>query len=125
MLLDNFNYMFFGNSPKTSLKDFGMVCRKERSDQYYFIYKINEGYEEGFISETDIKEFMNGETGFSNEEIQAFLHNTAKTSYTEFMSFPILEKVYKMSEHFGVETILGKSISPLTLATAMDIIEKE
>ena len=125
MKLDNFDYMHFGTSPKMSLKDYGMVCRQERSDQYYFIYKINEGYEEGFISETDIKEFMNGETGFSKEEIQVFLHNTAKTSYTQFMKIPILEKVHKMSEHFGVETILGKSISPLTLATVMDIIEKE
>jgi len=124
-MLDNFDYSFFGNSPKTSLKEFGFVCRKERSDQYYFIYKINEGYEEGFISETDIKEFLNGETGFSTEEIQDFLNKTAKTSYIEFIKIPILEKVYKLSEHFGVETILGKSICPLTLETALDIMEKQ
>jgi hypothetical protein len=124
MLLDNFNYMYFGASPKTSLKDYGMVCRRERSDQYYFIYKINEGYEEGFVSETDIKDFMNGESGYSASEINTFL-NTINHDSTTFLKLPMLEQVYKLSEHFGVETILGKSISPLTLATALDIIEKE
>jgi hypothetical protein len=124
MSLDNFNYMHFGTSPKMSLKDYGMVCRQERSDQYYFIYKINEGFEEGFISETDIKDFMSGKVGYSLDEINGFL-NTTNHNIHEFLKLPILEKVYKLSEHFGVETILGKSISPLTLATVLDIIEKE
>lgn len=123
-MIDNLNYMYFGNSLKESLKQFGMVCRKEKSDQYYFIYKVNEGYEEGFIRDTDIVEFMNGEVGYSNQEVKEFLLNTARTSHSEFMKLPILEKVLKLSTHFGVETILGKSIAPLTLAVALTIIEK-
>lgn len=125
MKTDNLDYMFLGNSIKTSLKDYGMVCRNERSDQYYFIYKVNEGFEEGFISETEIKDLMSGNSGFSLEEIQEFLDKTAKTSYIEFMKIPILNKVYKLSEHFGVETILGKSIYPLTFTTVMNILQKE
>jgi len=124
-MLDNINYMHFGNSLENSLKDYGMVCRKERSDQFYFIYKVNETYEEGFISETDIKDFMNGEAGYCENEIRDFLHKTDEKSYLNFMELPILEKVYKLSSHFGVETILGKAIQGLTLSSAVDMIESE
>ena len=118
-------YMHFGNSLKDSLKDYGMVCRKERSDQYYFVYKVNNSYEEGFITDSEIDEFMNGESGFPKKEIKNFLNTTASASYTEFMKLPILEKVYKLSEHFGVETMLGKAIGGLTLASAVHMIESE
>lgn len=124
-MTDNLNYIHFGDSLKESLKEFGMVCRKEKSDQYYFIYKVNEGYEEGFIRESDIVEFMNGDTGYSKQQIEQFLSETARTSNADFIKLPVLEKVSKLSEHFGVETILGKSIAPLTLAVALDIIDKE
>jgi hypothetical protein len=67
--------MHFGNSLKNSLKDYGMVCRKERSDQYYFIYKVNENYEDGFITNSEIKEFMDGESGYSKKEIKNFLQS--------------------------------------------------
>lgn len=122
---ENIKYMHFGNSLKNSLKDYGMVCRKERSDQYYFIYKVNENYEEGFITNSEIKEFMDGESGYSKKEIKNFLNTTVKTSYMEFMELPILEKVYKLSEHFGVETMLGKAVGGLTLASAVDMLETE
>jgi hypothetical protein len=122
---DYINYIHFGNSLKQSLTDYGMVCRKERSDQYYFIYKVNEKYEEGFISETDIEDFMNSESGYSENEIRDFLHKTDEKSYLNFMELPILEKVYKLSSHFGVETILGKAIQGLTLASAVGILETE
>ena len=122
---EHIKYMHFGNSLKNSLKDYGMVCRKERSDQYYFIYKVNENYEEGFITNSEIKEFMDGESGYSKKEIKNFLNTTVKTSYMEFMELPILEKVYKLSEHFGVETMLGKAVGGLTLASAVDMLETE
>lgn len=124
-MFDNLSYMYLGNSLQHSLKEYGMVCRKERSDQYYFMYKVNEKYEEGFISESEILDFMNGEAGYSVKEIKSFLDKVVNTTFMQFVKLPILEKVYKLSQHFGVETILGKSISPLTFSTAMDIIETE
>jgi hypothetical protein len=124
-MVDNLTYKYFGDSIKESLKNYGMVCRVEKSDQYYFIYKINEGYEEGFIRESELEEFLNGESGYTKKEIKEFLVKTAQVTLNEFIKLPILEKVHKLSDHFGVETILGKSISPLTLATVMNIIEKE
>lgn len=122
---EHIKYMHFGNSLKHSLKDYGMVCRKERSDQYYFVYKVNDHYEEGFISESEINEFMNGESGYTKKEIKNFLNTTAKTSYMEFIKLPILEKVYKLSEHFGAETMLGKAIESLTFASAVHMLETE
>ena len=122
---DNMEYNYFGNSIESSLKDQGMVCRKEKSDQYYFIYKVNEAFEEGFISENEILDFMNGETGYGKKEIMEFIKNVAKTSFMEFTQLPILEKVYKLSQHFGVEVMLGKAISGLTYDNALNIIENE
>lgn len=118
-------YNYLGDSIKDSLLKYGMICRSEKSDQFYFIYKVNEAYEEGFISESDISEFMNGETGFSKKEIMTFLKNVVQTNFMDFIKMPILEKVYKLSNHFGVEVILGKSISPLTFANVMNIIEND
>ena len=122
---EHIKYMHFGNSLKNSLKDYGMVCRKERSDQYYFVYKVNENYEEGFICDSEINEFMNGDSGYSKKEIKNFLTTIAQTNYTEFMKLSILEKVYKLSEHFGVETMLGKAIGGLTFASAVHMLETE
>lgn len=119
------NYIHFGNSINHSLKEYGMVCRREKSDQYYFVYKVNEGYEEGFISETDVKEFLAGEAGFNKTEIKKFLAETANASHEDFIQLPILEKVYKLSNHFGSEIILGKAVAGLTLAKAVDMIETE
>lgn len=118
-------YMHFGNSLKLSLKDYGMICRKERSDQYYFVFKVNESYEEGFTTDSEVREFMDGKSGYSKKEIKNFLNTTANTNYMDFMKLSILEKIYKLSKHFGVETMLGKAIGGLTLASAVHMLETE
>jgi hypothetical protein len=117
--------MHFGTSLKQSLKDYGMVCRKERSDQYYFVFKVNESYEEGFTTDSEVREFMDGKSGYSKKEIKNFLNTTANTNYMDFMKLSILEKIYKLSKHFGVETMLGKAIGGLTLASAVHMLETE
>jgi len=116
--------MHFGNDLKSSLKDYGMVCRKEKSDQYFFIYKVEDKFEEGFISESDLSDFMKGQSGYSKKEIKKFLDKN-EFNLKEFMNSSILNRVYQLSEHFGIEVILGKAVAGLTLATALDILEKE
>jgi hypothetical protein len=123
-MTDTLSYMHFGDSLKQSLKNYGMICLNEKGDQYHFIYKIQDKYEEGFIRETDITELLDGESGFSTKEINDFLLESAKLSMKEFKELPILHQVYKLSEHFGVETILGKSIAPFSLETALDLIKE-
>jgi hypothetical protein len=122
--MDNTNIMHFDNSIEDSLKNYGMVCQREKSSQYHFIYKLDEGYEEGFISEYDIIELMNGEAGYSVDEIDIFLDNV-DSDLESFVKLPILEQVYKLSNHFGVENILGKSIALLSFEDALNILEKE
>jgi hypothetical protein len=119
------DYQHLGKTIAESLKDYGMVCRKEKADQFYFVYKVNDTFEEGFISHNEIVEFLNGDTGYTKSEIMDFLKNIAKTSFMEFVELPILEKVYKLSKHFGVETILGKSIAHLSYQTALSIVEND
>ena len=121
---DTFSYMHFGDSLKNSLKDYGMICINEKSDQYHFIYKVEDKYEENFITETDITEFFEGKTGFTKKEIEQFFSKTAKLSLKESRKLPILHQVYKLSEHFGVETILGKSIAPFSLEVALDLAKE-
>ena len=118
------NYMHFGDSTKQSLQDYGMICRKERSDEFYFVYKVNDSYEEGFITETEINEFMNGKSGYSFTQINEFL-DTIKQDSAEFSNLNILGKVYKLSKFFGVETILGKAVAGLSLESVMQMIETE
>lgn len=119
------DYQHLGQTISESLIDYGMVCRKEKSDQFYFVYKVNDTFEEGFISENEIVEFLNGDTGYTKSEIMDFLKNVAKTSFMEFVQLPIIEKVYKLSKHFGVETILGKAVSHLSYQTALSIVEND
>jgi len=123
-MTDTLDYMYFGDSLKQSLKDYGMICVNEKSDQYHFIYKVQDKYEEGFITQTEITEFLDCKLGYTNKEIKKFLSETAKSSLKEFKGLPILQQVYKLSEHFGVETILGKSIAPFSLETALNLAKE-
>ena len=114
----------FTGDVKTSLKEYGLVCRREKGDQYHFIYSIPEGYEEAFIRESDINDLVLGKEYLGSEEINAFLQKNNHT-ITKFTEYPILYKVYSLSQYFGYETIMGKSIYPLTLNEVLTILEKE
>ena len=114
----------FTGDVKTSLKEYGLVCRREKGDQYHFIYSIPEGYEEAFIRESDINDLVLGKDYLNSEEINCFLEKNNHT-ISKFVEYPILYKAYNLSKHFGYETILGKTIYPLTLDEALTILEKE
>lgn len=114
----------FTGDVKTSLKEYGLVCRREKGDQYHFIYSIPEGYEEAFIRESDINDLVLGKDYLTSEEINGFLEKNNHTIF-KFIQYPILYKVYNLSKHFGYETIMGKSIYPLTLEEVLTILEKE
>lgn len=114
----------FVSDIKTSLKQYGIVCRREKSDQYYFMYKTPSGFDEGFLYESEINDLILGKSYFTDKQISDFLSSIDENIF-KFINHPILYKVYTLINYFGAEEIMGKSISSLTLNEALHILEKE
>jgi hypothetical protein len=109
---------------KSCLQQYGIVCRREKSDQYYFIYKTPSGFDEGFLCESEINDLILGKSYFTGKQVSDFLLSINE-NISKFVNHPILYKVYTLINYFGVEEIMGKSISSLTLNEALYILEKE
>lgn len=109
---------------RNTLKEHGLVCRREKSDQYYFIYKTPEGYDESFLCESEIDELLSDKSYLSKTEINDFI-SFVNESLSSFLNKPMLYKVDKLIKHFGSDTIMGKSVSPLTLTEALYILDNE
>jgi hypothetical protein len=114
----------FTSDYKSCLKEYGLVCRREKSDQYHFMYKVPDGFDEGFLYESEINDLVLGKSYFTSEEVNEFLSKYNHTLF-KFIGYPILFKVYNLIQHFGTEAIMGKSITTLTLSEALHILEKE
>ena len=110
----------------SSLKNTGFVCRNERSDQYYIIFKYNDKfYDEGFIYESSINELVSDkETYISKENLDNFL-NCNNLTKESFLELPFIDKLDLMFKTFGAEEIMGKSTQELTLEEAFHIVENE
>lgn len=121
-------HSFFGKQEDvySSLKNTGFVCRNERSDQYYVVFKYNDKfYDEGFICESTINELISDkETYISKENLINFLdsNNLTKESYLEL---PFIDKLDLLFRNFGAEEIMGKCAQELTLEEAFHIVENE
>jgi len=119
------NFEGLGETHTESLQKYGFVCRNEKSDQYYCLYKVNDfSYDEGFIHDSEIKDLLNEDTTYLAKEVSEFFtyHNINKN---DFSSLDILQKLDKLIRFFGTETIFGKRIQNLSLYECLDIIEKE
>jgi hypothetical protein len=109
-----------------SLKCEGLVCRNEKSDQYYCIYKLDPyTYSDGFICESEIDNFVKLDTTYKEKsEITDFLGKLNKTE-SEFLELPFVNKLQYLIDNFGHEEIMGKPIEYLTFDEAMYIVENE
>lgn len=108
-----------------SLKE-SFVCRNEKSDQYYCVYKKdNSFYDEGFIYESEIDNLINEKNSFLNDiEINNFF-KISKITRNGFSELPIVNKINLLVNYFGNEKIFGKSLQDLTFREAISIVEKE
>lgn len=120
--------LFFGKGEdySSSLKNYGFVCRNERSDQYYLIYKYNDlFYDEGFINESDINELVSEKkTYLDKEHLDKFLSSNNLTSES-FIKLNVVDKLDLMFKEFGAEEVMGKSSQALTFEEAFHIVENE
>jgi hypothetical protein len=115
-----------GFIPEKSLKHEGLICRNEKSDQYYCIYKLDTyTYSDGFLCESDIESFIKLDKTYKEKtEITDFLNKINK-SESEFLELPFVNKLQYLIDHFGHEEIMGKPIEHLTFDEAMCIVENE
>ena len=104
----------------------GFVCRNEKSDQYYCVYKnSNSSYDEGFIHESEISDLLDeGKSYLSKDEINLFF-KISNITKDYFSGLPILSKIDTLLKYFGNEKVFGKSLQNLTFSEAMTIIERE
>jgi hypothetical protein len=120
--------LFFGKGEDvySSLKNYGFVCRNEKSDQYYLIYKYNDSsYDEGFINESTMNELVSEkETYLDKENLNKFL-NSNNLTRESFIGLNILDKLDLMLKEFGAEEVMGKSSQALTFEEAFHIVETE
>jgi len=123
ILLDTFSGV--KESIEDSLND-GFVCRNEKSDQYYCVYKnSNSSFDEGFIHESEISDLLSEERSYlTKNEINTFF-KVSNTTREYFSEMPVLNKVDLLIKYFGNEKIFGKSLQNLTFREAMSILERE
>lgn len=120
------NFVGHAETAHESLKNYGFVCRNERSDQYYCIYKVSDNrYDEAFICESEISDLLDYNKSYlPKDTIDLFLGNR-KITKENFMKVPPLVKIQSLINFFGTEEILGKSTQDLTLAQALRMVEEE
>jgi hypothetical protein len=109
-----------------SLKVKGFVCRNEKSDQYYVVYKHNdEYYDEGFLHESEIEEFLNPSKSYLSEyQIYEFFGKN-NIDNDSFMKLGFVDKLELLFSSFPAEEIMGKSTQNLTFEEALAIVENE
>lgn len=120
------DFIGHGENPYESLTKYGFVCRNEKSNQYYCLYKLHDlGYEEGFVSETDIKEFLDEKTSYlSKEEINKFF-NSIPMNKESYLNLSFLDKMRHLIKYFGNRDVFGPPVQNLTLKEVMHIVENE
>lgn len=89
----------------------GLIVNNERSDEYhcYFKNSDDEGYDEGFICESDLNDLIAGRDWFTTQQVNDFLLEL-KQSKESFMDLTFIEKLNYMIAHFGSSDLFGKCI---------------
>lgn len=120
------NFSGLGENNNDSLNSYGFVCKNEKSDQFYCIYKVKDFvYDEGFIHEYEIEDLLSEDKSYlSKEEINSFF-NVSQINREEFFESNILKKIDKLVKFFGTDKIFGKSYQNLSFLEAKSIIDKE
>lgn len=124
-MYETVNFIGLGSNYEDSLKKFGIVCRNDTSDQYYCIYKIGESYDEGFVSESEIRDLLTGKSWISEETISSFKNELDIDDINELFELPFIQILHRVVKYFGAEEIFGKSFSPMTFEEALNIVEND
>jgi hypothetical protein len=112
-------------SEEMSLRDYGFVCRSEKSDQYVCIYKLdNNKYEYGLLEESEIEELLTGKSWMRKKQISDFLKYCGQ-NLNNFIKLPFTHKAFTMIQFFGAEAIMGKTIDPMTLDQALEFMHSD
>lgn len=99
---------------ETSLKNKGIICKNERSDEYFCLYKKeNNFYDYSFLYESEIVELLEGKSWLCKIQVNSFL-NFCGLNLEDFYKLNFVYKVYSLIQYFGTEDIMGKSFNDLT-----------
>ena len=124
-MLETPEFVGIDKNPAISLKQYGIVCRNEKSDQYFCFYQTDKlKYDYGFIHESDISDLLNLNSWLEEKKRNEFLKYCGQDLKT-FNKLPFIHKAYSLIQFFGHEDIMGKSINPLTFMEVVDMIENE
>jgi hypothetical protein len=109
---------------KISLKEKGLVCRNERSDEYFCVYKkSNNFYDYSFLYESEIIELMEEKSWLSKIQINSFL-NFCGLSLESFYKLSFAHKVHNLISYFSIQDIMGISFNDLTFQEAYNLIDE-
>lgn len=124
-MIEDLKFEGFDSDYKTSLLNYGFICRNEKSDQYLCFYKTKDSqYDYGFINNSEINELLSLKSWMNEEQKKSFLKFCGQNQQN-FDKLPFLHKSYSLVQFFGHEDILGKSESPMSLIEAIKLIEEE
>ena len=122
-MLETPEFVGIDKNPTVSLKQYGIVSRNEKSDQHLCVYKINDfSYDYSFLYESEIKDLLELKSWVEVEKRDGFLAYCGRT-LENFLELPFAYKVFSMIQFFGLESIMGKSLNPMTHMEAVRMIE--
>jgi hypothetical protein len=109
---------------KLSLEKYGVICRNERSDEYMCFFKVNDlHYDHNLICESELDDFLSLKSWIDTKTRKQYLE-FCNQSLEDVKKLPFVHKLFSMIQFFGVQDIMGKTIDPLTLTEALDMMQE-
>ena len=112
--LEKLGFYGIDDSLEESLFEYGLICKKDKYGEYYFIYEINGSqflYQNGYITDKEIDAFLE-ESWFNTDSFLSYVG----LSKIGFITTSAVNKVYSYLQYHGYENIFGMADYDITLA---------
>lgn len=103
---------------RDSLTKHGLIVQNHKSDSYLCLYKHDDTFELGFASESELTDFLNGNSWANSKQIKKFYSDLNLESET-FLNLPFIYKLHSIMKYFGVGDFMGRKVYEMTLDDAL------
>ena len=111
--LEKLGFYGIDDSLEESLFEYGLICKKDKYGEYYFIYEINGSqflYQNGYTTAKEIDAFLD-ESWFDTDSFFAYVG----LSKIGFLATSTVNKVFSYLQYHGYQNIFGTANYHITL----------
>jgi hypothetical protein len=116
--MQNLTFVGTDNDLETSLLEYGLLVSNEEhedgSGTHFCIYKQNNAFGTGHISEKEINGYVEGKEFMKKKDITEFFSWSGTSGKKEWIALPLVTKIHELISYYGSENIFGVDYSPIT-----------